>query len=384
MLRAKFGLLRFLFVAILFLCAGSCLAADEAKSGTLWVYVGTYNKPDSRGIYLMKLNPATGALTAPELAGEMINPSWVTISPDRRFLYACGEYGLKTGSAIVAFAIGKEGKLTQLNEQPMPGGPCYVIVDHTGKDVLAASYGSGTVAVFQVGQDGKLTPATSTDQHPGVGTKSGPHAHCINPDPANRFVLSCDAGIDKIFVYRLDAAKGLLTANDPPFALLPPQAAPRHLAYSPNGKFVYTIQEAASTVTAFTYDAEHGVLHDFQSISTLPTDVVDHKGLTTAELIFHPSGKFLYGSNSRHDSIVAYSVDAATGNLTLIGNTPTQGKVPRGLGIDPTGQWLLAGNQDSNTIVEFHIDPTSGELKPTETTFNLGSPVCFQFMEAMH
>jgi 6-phosphogluconolactonase len=286
---------------------------------------------------------------------------------------------LKSGSAIGAFSIAKDGSLTPLNEQPMAGGPCYVTVDKTGKNILAASYGSGVVEVFQAGEDGRLSPATCTDQHGQAGAKPAPHAHCIDPDPANRFVLSCDAGIDKVFVYRFDPVKGLLTANDPPFAPLPAQAAPRHLAFSKDGKFVYTIQEAASTVTVFTYDGEHGVLHDIQTISTLPKDVTG-KGLSTAELILHPSGKFLYGSNRGHDSIVAYSVDRQTGKLALISHTSTQGKIPRGFGIDPTGQWLIAGNQNSDNLVEFHIDANSGELKPTGTTFPLGAPVCIKFM----
>ncbi|HET6249368.1 MAG TPA: lactonase family protein [Tepidisphaeraceae bacterium] len=368
-----------LAAAFCFSAASMAMAAPE-KPGEIRVYIGTYDKPTTHGIYQMRLDPATGALSAPELAGEMINPSWVTLSPNHKFLYACSEYGLKSGSAIAAFAIEKDGKLTALNEQPMAGGPCYASLDSTGKNLFAASYGSGVVEVFQVGADGKLSPPTCTDQHPGVGTKPGPHAHCIDADPGNHFVLSCDAGIDKVFVYRFDPAKGLLTANDPPFAALPPHAAPRHLAFSPDGKFVYTIQEAASTVTAFTYDAEHGVLHEIQSISTLPAGFLG-KDLSTAELLMHPSGKFLYGSNRGHDSIVAYRVEPKTGKLELIGHTPSGGKVPRGMGIDPTGQWLIAGNQNSDSIVEFHIDQKTGELKATGTKFALGSPVCFKFME---
>jgi 6-phosphogluconolactonase len=274
-----------------------------------------------------------------------------------------------------------DGKLIFLNQEPMPGGPCHAMVDVTGKNVLIANYGNGTVANMRVETDGSLQSAGWIEKHPpGADAGQVPHAHFISPDPANRFVLSNDAGDDKVWVYHFDAIAGKLTPNDPPYASLPPHAAPRHLVFSPNGKFVYTIQEAASTVTAFTYDPEHGVLHDFQSISTLPAGFTG-KDLTTAELVMHPSGKFLYGSNRGHDSIVTYSIDEKTGKLTLVGHTPSGGKIPRGLAIDPTGQWLLAGNQNSDNIVEFHVDPRTGSPMPMGVSIELGAPVCFQFVQ---
>ncbi|HZK82765.1 MAG TPA: lactonase family protein [Humisphaera sp.] len=362
--------------------AEDAASSAKEKSGSINVYIGTYTGKKSQGIYLCRLDPKSGALSKPELAGEMINPSWVTIHPNHKFLYACGEYGpFKGGSAIGAFAIKPDGTLTALNQQPSGGGgPCYMVVDKAGKNVLVANYGTGSVADLPIGADGILSPPDSIDQHPNTDPKRKPHAHCIDLDAANHFAISCDAGLDKLFVYHFDSDNGTLTANDPPTAALPPKAAPRHLVFSHDQRFVYVITEAALTVTVFTYDAEHGVLHDIQTISTLPEGFTG-KGLSTAELIMHPSGKFLYGSNRGHDSIVGYAVDQATGKLTLVGHTPTQGKTPRGFGIDPTGQWLIAGNQNSDSLVEFKIDQKSGELSPTGTKFELGAPVCVKFME---
>jgi 6-phosphogluconolactonase len=362
--------------------AEDSVSSTKEKSGSIVVYIGTYTGKKSQGIYLCRLDPGTGALSKPELAGEMINPSWVTIHPNHKFLYACGEFGpFKGGSAIGGFAIKPDGTLTALNQQPAGGGgPCYAIVDKAGKNVLVANYGTGSVADLPIAADGLLSPPGSIDQHPNTDPKQKPHAHCIDLDAANHFAVSCDAGLDKLFVYHFDSEKGTLTANDPPTAALPAKAAPRHMVFSHDQRFAYVITEAALTVTVFTYDAEHGVFHDIQTISTLPEGFTG-KGLSTAELIMHPSGKFLYGSNRGHDSIVGYAVDQSTGKLTLVGQTSTQGKVPRGFGIDPTGQWLIVGNQNSDSLVEFKIDQKTGELSATGTKYELGAPVCVKFME---
>jgi 6-phosphogluconolactonase len=178
-------------------------------------------------------------------------------------------------------------------------------------------------------------------------------------------------------VYRFDAAKATLTPNDPPAASVAPGAGPRHIAFHPSGKFVYVINEIASTVTAFAYDGRRGTMSELGSVPTLPADF---KGASsTAEIEAHLSGKFLYGSNRGHDSIAIFAV-GDDGNLRPLGHQSTQGKTPRGFGIDPTGAWLVAANQGSDTIVVFRIDPETGGLKPTGATVNVGSPVCVKFM----
>ncbi len=321
-------------------------------------------------------------MSAPELAAEMINPSWVTLHPSGKYLYAAGEHGpYKGGGAVTGFSIEQDGKLTALNtQQPGGSGPCHLAIDQTGKTILVSNYGSGSVSSLQIAADGKLSPPAWLDQYPTLSKNQKPHAHHSEFDPTNRFALVCDAGLDRIYVYRFDAATGVLTANDPAFVTTTPDTHPRHLTFSHDGKYCYNIDEKAMSVTAFRFDARLGVLSEIQTISTLPSDFNGKAG-STAELIMHPSGKFLYGSNRGPDNIVGYAIDAETGKLTLLGHTSTQGKTARSFGIDPTGRWLIVGNQNSGSVVQFKIDQRTGELTPTGTKFELGAPVCFQFLE---
>jgi 6-phosphogluconolactonase len=209
--------------------------------------------------------------------------------------------------------------------------------------------------------------------------QEGPHAHSINVDPKNRFVVAADLGLDKLLVYKLDPETAKLTPNDPAFGKVKPGAGPRHFAFHPGGKFAYVINELASTVTAFDYDAEQGKLTEIQTITTLPTGGAASN--STAEVQVHPSGKFLYGSNRGHDSIAVFQIDPKTGKLTAAGQQSTQGKTPRNFGIDPTGTYLLAANQQTNNVVVFKIDPKTGGLKPTGHSIEVPIPVCVKFVK---
>jgi len=379
------GLLAVLSIGVsAFVAATTPASAEEAKAGATLVYIGTYTGPKSQGIYVSRLDPGTGSLSKPELAAEMVNPSWVTIHPNGRFLYAAGESGSYKGGggAVSAFSIGKAGKLTALNSQEPNGkGPCHLAIDQTGKTILVSNYGDGSMSSLLVADDGTLSPSAWVDQYPTLGGKQKPHAHHSAFDPTNRFAVTCDAGLDRIVVYRFDAATGSLTANDPPFASTTADTHPRHLTFSLDGRFYYDIDEKAMSVTAFRFNGKSGVLSQIQAISTLPADFNGKAG-STAELILHPSGKFLYGSNRGPDNIVGYSVDQKTGKLTLVGHTSTLGKTCRSFGIDPSGQWMIVGNQNSDTVVQFKINQSTGKLTPTGTTFDLGAPVCFQFLKA--
>jgi 6-phosphogluconolactonase len=257
-------------------------------------------------------------------------------------------------------------------------------VDKSGKAVLVANYGSGSVAVLPVKEDGSLAEASAFVQHSGSGPnpkrQQAPHAHSINVSPDNRFAIAADLGLDKLLVYRLDAAKGTLTPNDPPFAKVDPGFGPRHFAFHPDARHAYVINEMASTVTALTWDAARGVLNPVQTISTLPKDF---KGDSTcAEVAVHPSGRFLYGSNRGHNSIAVFGIDRAKGTLTPVEHVSTQGKTPRNFGIDPTGSYLFAANQDSGNIVMFRIDAKTGRLTPAGQTLEAGAPVCVRFVPA--
>ncbi len=348
------------------------------------VYVGTYTGRGSKGIYAFEFNLRTGEASQPRLVAETPDPSFLAIHPNAQFLYAVNEIwsGGKEGS-VSAFAIQPDGSLKFLNQQSSKGvGPCHLTVDKTGKFVLVVNYGSGSVAVFPVLPDGRLGEAVCTIQHEGKSVnpqrQEGPHAHSINLDPANKFAIVADLGIDKLLVYRFDAVKGVLEPNDPPFATTAPGAGPRHTSFHPNGKFLYAINELNSTVTAYSYDAAKGVLTELQTVSTLPEGFAGNN--TTAEVQVHPSGKFLYGSNRGHDSIAIFAIDEATGRLTPTGHQPTQGKTPRNFGIDPTGTYLFAANQDSDNIVVFRIDAQTGRLEPSGRVIEVPTPVCVKFL----
>jgi 6-phosphogluconolactonase len=383
---------RYLTAVVVALALASFAVPTARAAGDLLVYVGTYTgKGDkaSKGIYVMKLEPATGKLSAPELAGEATNPSFVAFDPTHKYLYAVGEvdsFGGKKSGGVSAFAVDPtSGKLTLLNAQPSGGrGPAFVAVDPTGKAVLAANYGSGSFACLPVSADGKLGEPASVVQDAGKGPdakrQEGPHAHSINVDPSGKFALGCDLGLDKVFVFKLDPAAASLTANDPPAGTVAPGAGPRHTSFHPDGKHAFVINEMGNTITVFRWDAAKGTLTEVQSVPTLPAGA-NAGGNTTAEVVVHPSGKFVYGSNRGHDSIADYAWDAAAETLTPIGHTPTGGKTPRNFNIDPTGTWLLAANQGSGTVTVFRVDAATGKLTATGESAAIDKPVCVKFLQ---
>ena len=361
-----------------------------APAGDMFVYFGTYTGEKSRGVYMSRLDLASGALTPPELAAETQNPSFLAVHPQRTFLYAVNEVGTfegKPGGSVSGFGVDRQtGRLTVLNQQSSRGGgPAHLVVDREGRNVLVANYGGGSVAVLPIGSDGMLKPASAFVQHEGSSIhprrQTRPHAHSINVAPSNRFAYAADLGLDKVLIYRFDPEAGSLTPTNPPFAAVKPGSGPRHFAFHPEGRFAYVINEILLTVTAFRHDTESGALAESQTISTLPPGQEPQEGYSTAEVQVHPSGRFLYGSNRGHDTIVVFSIDQETGRLTYVQNESTQGSAPRGFGIDPTGTYLLAANQRSDSVVVFRIDPQTGRLSPTGHKVELGSPVSVKFIQ---
>ncbi|HZV04327.1 MAG TPA: lactonase family protein [Gemmataceae bacterium] len=364
-------------------------ANAQAKTTKFWVYIGSYTgeKSKSKGIYRCEFDAATGKLSEPMLAAEMTNPSFLAIHPNHRSLYAVGETGEfegKPSGAVTAFSIDPEsGELKRLNQKPSSGaGPCHVVVDKKGKNVLLANYGAGSAAVLRIEDDGRLGERTAFAQHSGKGTdparQEGPHAHSINLDAANHYAFVADLGLDQVFVYRFDSDKGSLEKNEPPSAKIEPKSGPRHFAFHPNGRYAYVINELANTVTAMKYDAEKGVLTPIQTISTLPEGY--NKQSWTAEVQVHPSGKFLYGSNRGHNSIAVFTIDEKTGKLTAAGHQDEGIKTPRNFGIDPTGKFVLVANQDGDSILVFRVDGQTGALQATGEKVEVGKPVCVKFL----
>jgi 6-phosphogluconolactonase len=357
------------------------------------MYVGTYTGPNSKGIYAYRFDAPTGQATPIGLVAETANPSFLAIDPIQRFLYAANEIsdyqghkkddqknGGKKSGAISAFAIDrKSGKLTFLNQVSSHGaGPCYVSLDRTGKHVLTANYDGGSIAVFPVLKDGRLGEASAVIAHTGPTVDPlGAEPHQIDLSSDNRFAIASYLGMDRLLVYRFDPAKGTLAASDPPFAQLHPGARPRHFSFHPNHKVLYVLEEAASKIDGFSYDAANGTLRQIATVSTLPEGFKGDN--TTAEIKVHPEGKFLYSSNRGHDSIAVFAIDAATGMPRFLEAVPTGGKKPRNFEIAPGGSYLVAANQNSNNIMIFKIDPQTGHLTPTGQVLEVPSPACIKF-----
>jgi 6-phosphogluconolactonase len=359
-------------------------SADKPAANPKYlVFVGTYtNKTESKGIYAYEFDADTGKLMAKGVAAETPDPSWVAVHPSGKYLYAANEAG--KASTVSAFTVGaKSGKLALLNQLPSLGeDPCYLSFDKTGEYVFVANYTSGNVVVFPIGADGKLG-AASANVHdegklgPNKERQDGPHAHWIETSPDNRFALVADLGLDEVLVYRFDADRGSLAPNAQ--VEVKAGSGPRHLAFSPDGKLSFSLNELASSLTWFLYDPLRGWLMELRTVSTLPKHYAGRND--AAEIALHPNGKFLYASNRGHDSIAVFAFNPGKGTLTLVAYVPTGGKEPRHFAIDPSGKYLLAENQLSNNIVVFKIDAATGSLTPTGQVVEVPSPVDIAFLQ---
>jgi 6-phosphogluconolactonase len=357
------------------------------RSGELLVYVGTYTTGKSEGIYLYRLNLASGELKHVATTKGVVNPSFLALAPSRRYLYAVnevGDFGGKKSGAVSAFAVDQStGQLRFLNQQPSLGAdPCYVDVASGGKSVLIANYTGGNVTILSVGLDGSLGAATDMKQYRGSSAnherQEGPHAHLIALDPTNRFAYSCDLGTDKIMIFRFDARNGKLLPAEPPWVQVKAGMGPRHLAFHPSGRYVFVLNELSSTVTAFARDPEKGSLKELQSVTALPKDFTGAN--TGADIHVSPGGQFLYCSNRGHDSIAIFAIDRS-GALATVGHESTRGMTPRNFAIDPSGDFLLVANQKSDNIVVFRLDKKTGRLSSTGQTADVPSPVCLKFTD---
>lgn len=351
-----------------------------APAADYLMYVGTYTGPASKGIYVYRFEPAIAKITSLGLAAATENPAYLAVRPDGDYLYAVNE--VRDGR-VSAFRIDrKSGKLASLNRVSSRGdGPCALSVDPSGKYVMAANYGSGSVALYPIQADGSLGEASAFDQHTGTGAdkkrQEGPHAHAAIFSPDGRFALSADLGVDRIYVYRIDAAGKTLAAAAP--GTVAPGSGPRHLAFHPSGKFAYSINELTAAVTAFTWDA--GTLTEIETVPALPKDYQGAK--SGAEIAVHPNGGFVYVSNrGAANNIAVFAVDPVKGTLTLVEHVASGGRTPRYIGFDPTGEYLLAANQESNNIVFFRADAKTGKLSAIGMPVRIAAPVCIKFAAA--
>jgi len=386
----------------------------RAQDGDFFLYVGTYTgfkyvhhsrtygvgESHSKGIYVSRFHAATGELSEPELAAEMINPSFLTISPNHKFLYAVSEDPYSVGppldhaSYVSAFAIAPAtGHLRLLNTVPTSGtSTCFISMDKSGKYVLMSNFGSGSTSVIRVRDDGSLGELTAFMQDVGRSVnpsiQNEPHTHSVVVSPDNRYAIVSDLGIDKVLIFRFDAETGALSPPNAPFATVYPGAGPRHFTFDPSGRFGYQLSEMGGTVDVFAWDPEHGRLTPVQRAQTIPHDFFGDNH--SAEIEVHPSGKFLYESNRRTqgetvrgpETIGVFAIDPKDGTLTPVEQVLSGGIMPRNFDIDPTGNFLLAANQITNNIAIFRIDASSGRLAPTGKELKVDTPVCLKFVPA--
>jgi len=356
------------------------LALHAATAAELRFYVTAGKTADATqppGIYTGTLDEQTGKLSPLTPATTVSKANFLTFSPDKKFLYAASD---NQGGSVVAFRMNSDHSLTLLNEQVADKGTCHVSVDATGRNVFAANYNAGNIAAFRTQDDGSLGARTAfvpfTGTGPDAKRQAKPHGHAIYADAANRVVYACDLGSDSVWIFNLDATKGTLTPHKQVAAKVPAGSGVRHLAFHPSGKFAYTINELGLSVTTFAVAAD-GTLTAGQTIPTLPPDVTA-TGVTTAEIVCHPSGKWLYVSNRGHESLTAYAI-AADGTLKFLENVPALVKTPRSFAMDAAGRWLITAGQGDNKIAVLKVDAATGKLSATDGAATIGSPACVAF-----
>jgi 6-phosphogluconolactonase len=363
------------------LLIGIAVRAQELPKNTFNLLVGTYTTGKSEGIYVYEFDTNTGNFRLKNIAKGLKNPSFLSISPDGKNVYSVGETD-KNG-LVYAFSFDKNtGQLTLLNTQSAEGNyPCHISIDKTGRTVLVGNYGGGNVAVFRTQKNGSLAKAHQTFTHEGKGPNTdrqeAPHVHSVNIAPNNQDIFVPDLGIDQVLTYKLDAQKGTLQKGSPATTKLQDGSGPRHFTIHPKGVYAYVIQELTGQITVFSY--KNRTLKALQTVSTLPEGYAG--SFSCADIHTSPDGRFLYGSNRGHDSLVIFEIDPNTGMLTYVGHQSVLGKKPRNFMIDPTGQWVLVANQDSDNITIFKRDLAKGTLTPTGKEIAVPSPVCLKMMK---
>lgn len=385
----------YIYTLCLLLTLGTACSNKEKKQPTTnkktidltTFHIGTYTRPEGHvdgnaaGIYKIQVNESTGEVAEKKLVAELINPSFLTYSPDKKHLYAVSElaHADEPTGFVYAYKIGRDS-LEFINRLPTDGqAPCHVSIDQTGKFAFVANYVGGVIKMYHIKADGALV-ATDKKQFEGSSThpqQDSPHLHSVIISPDNQLAVAPDKGTDKIWLFSIDHENGQLIPTKQAFLKIQNGAGPRHLVWSKNGKFCYVINELDNTVNVIAYDKTNKTFTSIQAISTLP---VDYTGESyCADIRLHPNGNFLYGSNRGHDSIAMYEVDATTGKLTFIGTESTKGAFPRNFRIDKQGKFLYAANQNSRNITSYAIDGATGKLNFTGFDFKIGTPVCIEF-----
>ncbi|GAB5442751.1 MAG: lactonase family protein [Fuerstiella sp.] len=356
-----------------------------AKGNAIDVWLGTGSSKPGTGIYHCLLNTQTGKLTEPTLVAEVQRPGFLAMHPKLPMLYAVG--ALNRTPLLLAYRItqtGPNAALELVNTAEIgDGGAAHVAVDRTGRTVLTAQYGGGSVAAFRLAENGSITQRTALIDHEGASKavpkrQDASHAHWVGFSPDNRFAFVPDLGLDKVMIYRHDADSSAIEAAGA--GQLPAGAGPRHMKFHTNGQWIYVLHELDLKVTVFDYDAEAGTMTAKQTIETVPRDLLDkEKFKSCSEIRVHPNGKFVYAANRGHDTITVFRVNEEDGTLTFVEREHVRGATPRNFNVDPEGRWLLAAGQDSDTLAAFEIDPDTGELAYNRSLVTLPSCICVLF-----
>lgn len=386
----KLSLLSF----VTFFTWGGFVSAQDSKTKKqantsqemLDVWIGTARGQLSKGIYHTKLNTSSGKLSEVNLAAECDGPGFIAMHPNRTRLYAVCDLDKKPVVAAYAIESSKgQSTLKLLNAVEIgDGGAAHVSVEPTGRTLLTAQYGTGSVGVFALNDDGSIRERTQLIKHEGASKvdakrQDAPHAHWTGFSPDNRFAFVPDLGMDKVMIYRLDAAGSKIDSHG--FGQLPPGSGPRHMKFDTTGKFIFVLNELALSITVFRYDSQAGTMTAMQTVETVPPkEKAKEQAISASEIRVHPNGKFVYSANRGHDTITSFSFDATNGQLALIERMPVRGATPRNFNIDPSGQWLLAAGQDSNTLASFAINQRSGELTYNRSVINTPAPICVLFV----
>jgi 6-phosphogluconolactonase len=355
--------------------------------GWIGTYTTTSNKENtgSGGIYSFNWNSDSGDITDVTVAASTANPSFLVLHPNGKYLYSVNEdVTLSNADGISAFAIDARsaGKLTPLNSVSSNGiWPCYLSIDRTGKWLFVANYYNGTIAVYPIQKDGRLGNAVQVIQQEGSGPvknrQDGPHAHEVLQSPDGHFLISVNLGADRVLVYRFNPANGRLTPNTPADFAIPAGYGPRHLIFSHDARLAYVVTEIIPSVITLRWNASKGTFTQVTLTSALPEGFTGRK--SGAEIMLHPSGKFLYSSNRGDSNTIARFRIGTDGVPQSTGWTPSGGTAPRFFGFDPTGRFLIAAHQNSNDIYVFKIDPVTGALTRQESKVNVSQPVMFVF-----
>jgi 6-phosphogluconolactonase len=364
--------------------AARLAAAFQRPHGATYAYVGCYTAAEryarGDGIHVYRVDSETGAWSPVQQVGSLVNPSFLVLRRDQRFLYSV--HGDETYAS--SFSVDRQsGRLTPLNRAQTGGrNGVHQAIDPSGKFMLVANYSSGSVGVLPVQQDGTLADQVQTvalQGQPGPHRieQSSSHPHQIVFDPSGRFVVVPDKGLDRVFVFRFDAAAGRLTPTEQGSAVARPGSGPRHAAFHPTLPILWVVNEISSSIVTYYLEAEHGGLRPVQILPSLPSDYTGEN--TGSEVAVSTGGRFVYCSNRTHDSIAIFAVDPATGLLTSAGWVPSRGRIPRFIGFDPSGRFLYATNEQSDTVVSWRADPSTGQLTPTGQVVRNASPVTIAF-----